>query len=85
MPSHAPVEFAGHSANGRFIANVRLAQAARGHAADMVAIFEQDHLSAGARRLHCGHHAGRGSAKDAEIIRRGWRRLRTKGDKKDEQ
>ena len=67
MLSDAMVNLAGDAADGRFVADVGGAQAARSHAAEMKAELGDDRGFAHARRLHRGHHPGGRAAIDAEV------------------
>ncbi len=63
----AVIKLARDAADGRFVANVRRAESARSHAAEMLAEFGDDRGLAHARRLHGRRHAAGRSAVNAEV------------------
>ena len=67
MLSDTLVKFARDSADGRFIADVRRAEPARGHTAQILAELGNDGAPPHARGLHRGHHPARRAAVDAKI------------------
>jgi hypothetical protein len=70
------VEAAGEAADRSLVADVGVAQAARGEAAQAPAGIEEDHRAAHAARLHGRDHAGRVAAVHDDVEALGDRRGR---------
>jgi hypothetical protein len=67
MLRDAMVELAGNAANGGLVANVRRAEPARRHPAQVVAELGDDRRLAHARRLHRRRHPARRRPIDAQV------------------
>src|SRR5215472_3782713 len=68
FPPHSPVELEGVAADDLFLSEVGAREAARGHAAEVSAWFQQNYLQPFARAADGRHHATRRTAVDHKVV-----------------